>query len=161
MPIFKDSHGVEWDVDITGGTVRRARILLKIDIGKPRDGDDPWLVRFEQDIEFKVNLLYVVCLPQIRQRELTDEQFAERLRGEHLREASLAFFASLTDFFRHLGQMEDAAAIETLIATLPDVYGAAASRAARNLVSILGTRSANWLQQQVATPNPEPSESST
>lgn len=161
MPIFKDSHGAEWDVDITGGTVRRARILLKIDIGKPRDGDDPWLVRFEQDIEFKVNLLYVVCLPQIRQRELTDEQFAERLRGKHIREASIAFFASLTDFFRHLGQMEDAAAIEVLIATLPDVYGPAASRAARNLVNTLGTRSVSWLQQQVATPSPEPSENST
>ncbi len=161
MPIFKDSHGDEWDVDITGGTVRRARTLLSIDLGKPREGDNPWLVRFEQDIEFKVNLLYVVCLPQIRQRELTDEQFAERLRGEHLREASLAFFASLTDFFRHLGQMEDAAAIDVMIASLPDVYGPAARAASRRIVSTLGTRSVNWLQQQVATPSPEPSANST
>ena len=161
MPIFKDSHGDEWDVDITGGTVRRARTLLGIDLGKPRDGNNPWLVRFEQDVEFKVNLLYVVCLPQIRQRELTDEQFAERLRGEHLREASLAFFASLTDFFRHLGQMEDVAAIDVMIASLPDVYGPAARAASRNIVNTLGTRSVSWLQQQVATPSPEPSANST
>jgi hypothetical protein len=155
MPVFKDSTGVEWDVEVNGGTVRRARSLLQIDLGKPREGDNPWLVRFEQDIEFKVNLLYVVCMPQIRQRELNDDQFAERLSGDALRDASLAFYASLLDFFQSLGQTDDAIAIQVMIASLPEVYGVAARNASRIVVDILGTLYVRWQQQQDVNQNLE------
>ena len=152
MPSFKDALGQTWSVELTGGTVRRARDRLGIDLGKPRAGDSPWLVRFEEDIAFKVDLLYVILLPQIREGGWTDEEFAELLADEALRDASVAVYGALTDFFLHLGRQEDALATQSQLALLPDVYGSAARRAQSLLIGLLGSRCASWQRSPAAGP---------
>lgn len=156
MPSFKDSLGQDWDLEINGGAVRRARDRLGVDLGKPRAGPSPWLVRFEEDVAFKVDLLYVILLPQIRQRGWTDEEFAELLAGQALRDASIAVYGALTDFFLHLGRQEDALATQSQLALLPDVYGSAARQAQSLLIGILGTRCASWRRSPAAGPTTTP-----
>lgn len=148
MHKFTDTAGDSWVVEINGGTVRRAERYLGIDLGKPRAGDRPWLSRFDdaEEIAFKVDLIYVICMPQIRERGWTDEEFAELLAGECLREASVAVYGALTDFFLQLGSRENAIATQAQIAMLPEVYGAAASRGRRFLTGVLGSTCASSLR---------------
>lgn len=151
MHTFKDGLGDTWDVEINGGTVRRAQKHLGIDLGKLHTGPDPWLVRFEQDIGFKVDLIYVICMPQIRNRGWSDEEFAELLKDESLRDASAAVYGALTDFFLRLGMQENAIATQAQIAMLPEVYGADARRSQSLLTRLLGSQCANLQRSQTAT----------
>lgn len=151
MKMFTDSHGEEWDVEITGAAVKRAERHLGIDLGRPQAGDQPWLTRFETDLAFKVDLIYVVCLSQIRDRGLNGEQFAERLAQEVLCDASIAFYAALTDFFLGLGMQDEATAIQAQIALLPELYGAAARQAQRMIAAALGRACASLRPSPAST----------
>ena len=88
MPQFRDAKGDVWNVVINGGTIKRALDLLKVDIGDPLAGNPPTLTRFDTDIAFKVDLLFVACLPEADSRGVADVEFAERLEGDALYAAS-------------------------------------------------------------------------
>ena len=102
MKQFTDSKGDTWTVAVNGGTVKRAMDLLKVDLGDPLAGNPPLLTRFDMDIAFKVDLLYVVCKPEAEKRGVKDVEFAERLEGDVLYAASEAFLEDLADFFQKL-----------------------------------------------------------
>jgi hypothetical protein len=102
MPQFKDAKGDAWSVIVNGGTIKRALDLLKVDLGDPLAGTPPLLTRFDTDIVFKVDLLYVACLPEAEKRGVSDLEFAERLEGDALYAASEAFLEALSDFFQKL-----------------------------------------------------------
>jgi len=102
MPQFKDAKGEAWSVVVNGGTIKRALDLLKVDLGDPLSGKPPLLTRFDMDIAFKVDLLYVACLPEAEKRGVADLEFAERLEGDALYAASEAFLEALSDFFQKL-----------------------------------------------------------
>ena len=102
MPQFKDAKGDAWTVVVNGGTIKRALDLLKVDLGDPLSGKPPLLTRFDMDIAFKVDLLYVACLPEAEKRGVADLEFAERLEGDALYAASEAFLEALSDFFQKL-----------------------------------------------------------
>ena len=162
MHTFTDSLGEVWDVEINGGTIRRAEKYLGIDLGKPRVGDDPWLPRFEnaENITFKVDLIYVICMPEIRRRGWSDEDFAGLLDKDALRDASVAIYGALTDFFLTLGMQENAIATQAQLAMLPEVYGAAARRSQSFLTRLLGTSCASSQRSPAVSPSPEPCTSS-
>jgi len=158
MATFTDAIGDMWDVEITGATVRRAMRYLNIDLGKPRDGDRPWLARFDdpEEIAFKVDLIYVICMPQIRERGWTDEEFAELLKDDVLLMASVAVYGALTDFFLSLGMQTNAIATQAQMAMLPDVYGADARRSQRFILGALGMSCSSLLQSPGATQSHAP-----
>jgi len=158
MATFTDAIGDVWDVEITGATVRRAMRYLDIDLGKPRDEDRPWLTRFDdpEEIAFKVDLIYVICMPQIRERGWTDEDFAELLKDDVLLMASVAVYGALTDFFLSLGMQTNAIAIQSQMAMLPDVYGADARRSQRFILGALGMSCSSLLQSLGATQSHAP-----
>lgn len=112
MPQFKDAKGEAWTVVVNGGTIKRALELLKIDLGDPLFGDPPFLTRFDTDIAFKVDVLYMVCLPEAQRRNVADTDFAERLEGDALYAASEAFLEALADFFQKLRRTHVVLAIE-------------------------------------------------
>ena len=83
-----------------------------MDLGDPLAGDPPLLTRFDTDIVFKVDLLYVACMPELNARGLTDDDFAERLEGDALYAASEAFLEELAAFFQKLRRTHVVRAIE-------------------------------------------------
>jgi len=109
---FKESKGDTWTITVNGGTVKRALDLLKVDLGDPLAGSPPLLTRFDMDIGFKVDLIYVACMPKADKRAVTDVQFAERLEGDALYAASEAFLEALADFFQRLRRTHILRAIE-------------------------------------------------
>jgi hypothetical protein len=112
MKQFKDTQGDTWLVTVNGGTIKRAHALLEIDLGDPLSGNPPLLTRFDTDLAFKVDVLYVVCLPEADQRGISDEDFAARLEGDALYDASEAFLEALADFFQKLRRTHVVRAIQ-------------------------------------------------
>ena len=139
MASFRDSLDYLWEVEINGGSVKRAKNLLGIDLGRPTAGDPPWLTRFETDIAFKVDLLYVILRPQVVELGWSEEEFAGLLGGEVLREASVAVYQAMTDFFLHLGDRTAAIAIQSQVASVPEVYAEHSRRSQIFLARILGS----------------------
>ncbi len=112
MKQFRDATGETWNVTVNGGTIKRAMDLLEVDLGDPLAGDPPVLTRFDTDIVFKVDLLFVVCMSEADKRGISDLQFAERLEGEALYDASEAFLEALADFFQSLRRTHVVSAIQ-------------------------------------------------
>ena len=112
MPEFTDSKNQKWPIAVNGATIKRVMEKLKVDLGDPLAGDPPLLTRFDLDIIFKVDLIYVVCLPEAERRGLSDVEFAERLEAEALYSASQAFLEAWAGFFRLLRRGHLAAAIQ-------------------------------------------------
>ncbi len=167
---FTDATGEVWPVEVNGGTIKRAASLLQVDLGRPLEGPEgelPFITRFDTDIVFKVDMLYVVCLPQIQERGLSDEQFAERLEGDALYAASEAFWGSLANFYRGLKQMHVVTAIEKQRDVIRNVYekteaafrNETLSQAIDTKLTELGNSFATMLQSPASTPSQEHSES--
>lgn len=165
MPQFKDAKGDTWTVVVNGGTIKRAVDLLGVDLGDPLSGKPPLLTRFDTDIAFKVDLLYVACLPEAEKRGVADLEFAERLEGDALYAASEGFLEALSDFFRKLRRTHVVTAIrkerELVARSVEAIEQAIASpefdRRMEEEFTELGESCASLLQSPAATPSPEPS----
>jgi len=100
MPRFTDDQGESWEIKITAGTIKELLDSdLKIDLGKPDEGDPPLATRFDTDIALKVDLIHEVCRAQCEARGLKPIDFAHRLAGESLAAADAAFKEAWRDFF--------------------------------------------------------------
>lgn len=100
MARFTDSDGETWEVQVTGATIKA--LLgdpLRIDLGKPDEGEPPLITRYDLDIAFKVDVLYEVLREQCDAREINGLEFARRLKGNSLADANEAFLSEWRDFF--------------------------------------------------------------
>lgn len=172
MKQFKDAQGDTWTIAINGGTIKRALDLLKVDLGDPLSNDPastapPVLTRFDTEIAFKVDLIYVACLPEAQERGLTDDQFAERLEGDALYEASEGFLEALADFFQSLHRTHVVRAIDKQRAVVRRAIELAdealqspeLDQQIETELAALGGSSASWPRSPDASPSPERSAS--
>jgi len=167
MPQFKDAKGDVWNIVVNGGTIKRALDLLKVDLGDPLAGDPPLLTRFDMDIAFNPDLLFVACLPEADKRGITDVEFAERLEGDALYAASEAFLEALADFFQGLRRTHVVRAIQKqreVVARAVELADATIGSDEFNAridaeLAELGESFASWLQSPGSTQSREPSES--
>jgi len=115
--LFKDAKGDNWTVEFTVGTRHRVLKLLepqygKVDLFEPLEGEPPLLTRMDLDIALQVDIYYAVLKPQIDEKQLSDEDFANRLNGQALFDLSEVFRQVWADFFRSRRRLHEAAAIE-------------------------------------------------
>jgi len=109
MHSFADNTGQSWTLHITAAAMARLRDVAAIDLlAQPADEDDDaaHAERFRRlwaalltDPDVVTRGLVAACQPQIQERGLTDEQFAERLDAEQLRQAADCMADELTAFF--------------------------------------------------------------
>lgn len=96
MESFKDNKDRSWDVDVTVATIKRVRARLDVDL---LDVDDGELIRrLITDPILLVDIIYVVCEPQARDRNVSDEDFGEALAGDAIAGATKALLDSLVSF---------------------------------------------------------------
>ena len=126
MKQFTDTTGETWSVEITAGTIKRVLDLLKVDLGKPLEGEPPTLVRIDTDLMFLVDLLYVVCRPEAEKRGVKDVEFADRLGREAIGAAHNALLEDLADFFQSTGRRDVAEAIRRQMAIVQKAVAEAA-----------------------------------
>lgn len=167
MRQFKDAKRETWTVVVNGGTIKRALDLLKVDLGNPLSGKPPLLTRFDTDIAFKVDLIYVACLPEAEKRSVTDLEFADRLEGDALYAASEGLLEALSDFFQKLHRTEVVTAIRRereMVARAMEMVDQALTGEEFNEqidkeLTELGESCASLLQSQESDRSPTPYES--
>jgi len=97
MAKFVDAERETWIVRVDVAVQRRVKELAEFDIRGLQSGHE--FVELATDSSKLVAVLYAVCLPQIKDRALSEEQFASRFAGDVLEEAADALLEAIIDFF--------------------------------------------------------------
>ena len=99
MASFQDRYGQKWAVEITVGTIRRAKTMLGIDLYSLFDDNFAGLQKLSANPAQLADVLFVCCKTQADAEKVTDEQFGEALAGDSLEAAGEAFVDAFLDFF--------------------------------------------------------------
>lgn len=99
MYAFRDSTGREWVLRIDVSQAKRVKARTSVDLVKLIDDNMALLSALLADpIQF-VDVLWVLCEREAKDRAITDEMFGAALGGDSLGAATDAFVEALVDFF--------------------------------------------------------------
>ena len=99
MHTFKDCKDRAWTVTIDYAAIKRVRGRLSLDLLKlVEDRMEPLVALMRDPIAF-IDLIYVLCEAQCKEKDVSDEDFGRAMAGDALAEAADAFIGALTDFF--------------------------------------------------------------
>jgi hypothetical protein len=96
---FKDTEGIEWSFSITVAAIKRVKGLLGVDLYGLVEGGFERFGKFISSPVELIDVVYVLCKPQADARNITDEQFGERMAGDAILQARDAFVGEYIDFF--------------------------------------------------------------
>lgn len=97
MEIFRDLKGREWRLQITVGTVRKVRSVLKLDLYDV--SSEGFIKVIVDDTEKLVDMFYLLLEDQAKELDVNEQSFAEGFGGDTIDEATTAFLNELTNFF--------------------------------------------------------------
>lgn len=107
MAKFTDATGDDWRVEITVFHTGRVRADVEVNLNDAlvKDGGDGspdrnLITRLDSDNGLLVAVLYCLCEEQIKNRNLTPDDFAKRFAGDILNAAFAALLEALLAFFR-------------------------------------------------------------
>ncbi len=103
---FTDNAGRSWTFAITIPEARRIRTRCGVDLLDPEQ-----LRAAASDLVRFIDLMFAALEPQAKERNITDEQFGVAIEG-HVDDACDALQAELADFFRRVGRVKAAEALE-------------------------------------------------
>lgn len=95
---FSDEKGEVWDLKVTGGTLKRVKALLGINILDILNVKKNTAELFSSDLGYQVDVLWAVCQPQALARKITEEEFAERLAGDAFGKATDTLMEAVINF---------------------------------------------------------------
>jgi hypothetical protein len=99
MRSFRDNLGREWIIEIHVTAVKRVRAHLSLDLYSLLDDRLEALGALLADPVRFVDVLYVLCMDEAKELEVTDEDFGQGLGGDSLAAAQAAFLGEFADFF--------------------------------------------------------------
>ena len=109
METFKDRTGETWDLDLNIGVAMRLKSRLDFDLEyildiqsdlSVKDKDKTPLEKLATDAIFMFNVIFVTCEKQCRERNLSEEEFAERFSAETIIAATDALIREIVNFSR-------------------------------------------------------------
>lgn len=100
MQTFLDTKGRSWVIEVTAWDVRQARVRLDLDVGKLVEDRCKPLAELLGDPVRLVDLVYLLCERQARERGVTDEEFGRSIDGDVLDAMGAALIEALADFFQ-------------------------------------------------------------
>lgn len=112
MKTFTDTKGRCWRIDMTISAVKRVKGALEVDLLRMDQGDPPLLTVLGTDVEVLCDIIFCLVMPQAEELGVSDVQFGEAMGGETMFQAQVAFYEELADFFRGLGRVDTARALQ-------------------------------------------------
>ena len=94
---FTDSQGRGWEVTLNVAAMKAVREATGVNLYDVIEGNV--LARLAEDPVFLVDVLYVLCREQCRDRAVTDEQFGRAMGGDAVEQAAAALLDELVAFF--------------------------------------------------------------
>ncbi len=126
MATFSDAAGVDWQLRVTVGAINRVRESTGVELDKCLEDNMAVLHEMLVDICKVVDVVYSICRQQAVERNVSAEEFGERMVGDSVTKATDALIESLIDFFpkrqseilkatmRKMKTVEDALAQKTM-----------------------------------------------
>lgn len=106
MQYVKDINNFQWEIKVNVNTLKRIKALCEIDLmelisvnEKTGEMNTELLERLSSDPVLLVDLLYATCKPQVDEKNMTDEQFAEVWAGDQIEFAVNALMEEIINFF--------------------------------------------------------------
>lgn len=96
---FTDTNGARWTVEINVSTVRRCRSVVGVDLMQAATSGGEALSALVTDPVGLVDVLYLCCEREAKDRGVSDEDFGRGLAGDAIERATAAFVQALIDFF--------------------------------------------------------------
>ena len=96
MAVFRDAKGRDWTVTVDTTTVKPVREALQVDL---LDTTGRTLERLADDPSLLVDVLWVLCRDEAKERGVSDVQFGQALVGDSIDAATNALMEAVTDFF--------------------------------------------------------------
>ena len=107
MKSFTDNKGQVWDLELNIGAAMRLKSRLEIDIDNLIRFDNhqqpenvSLLERIAGDSYLLFNIIFGLCENQVRERNLTEEEFAARFSGDTIEAATDALLDEIINFSR-------------------------------------------------------------
>ena len=97
MKTFKDNKKRTWGLEVNMFTVKKVIDLLGVNIVDLKN--DEVISKIKDDMIFVIDVIYVLCMEQVKEQNLTEEDFAKGLMGDALENAVATFIEAWTDFF--------------------------------------------------------------
>ena len=101
MPKFTDRTGRVWIVELDVATLNRIRAKLEVDLYSALDDEFSGLRSLLEDLPKLVDVLYLACEREAKEKNVSDEDFGRSLAGDALEDAGHALVDALIDFFPH------------------------------------------------------------
>ena len=111
MHKFKDNNGLEWEIELNIAVVKKIRNELEVDLNALTEGQ---MADITTKPETLVDIISVICTPQIVKRELDEYSFANCMIGEAIDNAYEALVKELIFISRHNQRQVVARAWETV-----------------------------------------------
>ena len=104
MRVFKDKKDNTWEIEITISALKRVKSYLDLnllDIFKQNQETQKFelLEKISEDPVLLVDLLFVLCEKQVKERNMSTEDFANVFSGEVIENAVNALLYEIIDFF--------------------------------------------------------------
>ena len=104
MRVFKDKKDNTWEIEITISALKRVKSYLDLnllDIFKqnPETQKFELLEKISEDPVLLVDLLFVLCEKQVKERNMNAEDFANVFSGEVIENAVNVLLYEIIDFF--------------------------------------------------------------
>lgn len=132
MHSFKDNAGDEWQVKVHAMALANVEQSLGVSFSSPGDDDGPLMqVIYNPIFAFKV--LFLLCESQAKSRNLTDEQFSERLVGDTFAAARECLLNAIADFFPDASRRD---AAKSLVRTMFEAERMLVSKASAKLAAV-------------------------
>jgi hypothetical protein len=96
---FVDTNSDTWHVRVDVNAIQRVRDMVGLDLAEILDEGSDLIQKLDKDPVMLVRTIYAVMEPSIEKRDVTPEQFGERICGDVLQEATTAFLYALCAFF--------------------------------------------------------------
>ena len=94
--VFKDCEGREWSLKVTVRSIQAVRAARDLDLASFDEGT---MDRLATDPVLLVDVLWLLCEKQARERGVGEEQFAEAMFGDTIERAVDAMVESIAAFF--------------------------------------------------------------
>ncbi len=115
MQTFADKDGASWSIDLSVGIMEEVKGKIGIDLLDPIGENNVLAVDLApteaKNIMLFVNMLFLLCEDQCKERSVSSSQFGRLLNLSSLQGSYEAFFKEWEDFFLSLGRKEVTEAI--------------------------------------------------
>lgn len=145
MSSFTDKHGRPWSIEFTLGSLTRVKAETGVDLLTLHVPDSPALTVLRNDPVTLLQVLLVQLRPQLREKGVGDDAFADSILEEHVWSAVEALLTGMIDYYPPAKRV----ALQPLLMRVISAARNVRDRTTQQVTTALAGMDLDQLQQQI------------